>query len=356
MSNSFVFFSGELPPESINGISYSNLSLLSHLKKKHTVIIDREVVDLKHHNKINLYKIYSLFIRVLNTIKISYKKKFNFFYIVFSNSLFGAIKTLIIIYSFRLFNKKTIVIVHIHRGDLESQIQKSNFFKLIFKIINMSCNKLIVLSNHLADYLKYKLYCENEIICLENTVFNEVNIYKEVQNRQFLNCVYISNYIEEKGVLILLDAFKKLGNNYKLNCYGSFSDKSLKNKILSFESENITINGPIYDYDKFSVISNSDLLVLPSYNEGKPLVLLESMMLGTPFISSRVGFIDEMIDSDYPYLLDNVEVDNLIQLVKKYSLLTLTEKKILSNSLINRYYLKFSNKIYFKNINQIFND
>ena len=355
MPNSLIFFSGELPPDSLNGISYSNASLIKHLERNNTIIIDKEIVDLKYHNKFSLVKTFYFVNRLINVIKNSYRNKFNFLYLVFSNSLLGAIKTLLIIYSYKLFNKKSIVIVHIHRGDLEDKIQKSNSYKLIFKFLLFTSNKLIVLSDQLKDFILSNFQFKNEIICLENTVFNEIKLPKKYYDSDVLNCVYISNYIEEKGILILLDAFKNLGHNYKLNCYGSFTSESLKEIIITYESENIKINGPIYDYEKFITISNSDLLILPSYNEGKPLVLLESMMLGTPFIATRVGYIDEMV-TEYPFLLEKLNVDNLADLIKKYYALPILEKNLLSSSLLNKYKLKYSNNIYFEKVKEIFND
>ena len=356
MYNKNIFFSGELPPDSLNGIAYSNAILVKYLKQNNTIIIDKEVVDLKFHHKFSLVKTLNLLYRLINVIKNSYKLFFNYFYIVFSNSLVGAIKTLLIIYSFKLFNKKAIVIVHIHRGDLDKQIKKSNIFKFIFKLILVTSNKLIVLSDKLKYNILYEFQFKGEVICLENTVFNETKLPKKNQNSSTLNCIYISNYIEEKGILVLLNTFKNLDNNYKLACYGSFTDETLKETIFSYKSENITINGPIYDHDKFIALSNSDLLILPSYNEGKPLILLESMMLGTPFIATKVGYIDEMVESSYPFLLDNVSIDNLEKLVRKYFSLPIVQKNYLINSLINRYNLKYSNNIYLKKINEIFND
>ena len=354
--NSTIFFSGELPPESLNGVSYSNASLIKHLKKTHTVIIDKEFVDLKYHKKISLFKAFSFSRRLLNVFKKSYRTNFNFFYIVFSNSLFGAIKTLLIIYTFKLFNLKSKVIIHVHRGDLDKNIKKSFLFKLIFCQLLKTCYKLIVLSNSLADFISTNLSYKKTIVCLENTVFDEVKIEKFKYSSETISCIYISNYIEEKGILVLLDSFSDLGSNFKLNCYGCFSDETLKENILKYESDNIRINGPIYDYEKFSIISKSDLLILPSYNEGKPIVLLESMMLGTPFIASNVGYIKELVNSTYPFLLDKIEKDSLTKMIKKFASLSSSEKNLLSKFLSERYTDKYCNNIYFEKINQIFND
>jgi glycosyltransferase involved in cell wall biosynthesis len=350
----YIFFSGELPPESINGIAYSNASLVQYLSKKNSLIIDKEIVNIKYHKKFSFRKLMNFVQRIIFVSKNSYFKKFDYFYIVFSNSLQGSIKTLFIIYTFKLFNKKSKIIVHIHRGDLEENFKKIPLLKLIFKQILYASNKIIVLSNQLSNYINSTFHNKCDIFCLENTVFNETNISKQNQDNDVVNCIFISNYIEEKGILILLEAFKKLGFNYKLNCYGCFSDNSLKEIIINYQSDNIIINGPIYDLDKFKKISNSDLLILPSFNEGKPIILLESMMLGTPFIASKVGYINEIIDSDYPYLLDKINIDNIVKLVKSFSKLSFSEKKSLSNCLINRYNSKYSNKIYFDKINEIF--
>jgi glycosyltransferase involved in cell wall biosynthesis len=354
--NSTIFFSGELPPESLNGVSYSNASLIKHLEKKHTVIIDKEFVDLKYHKKISLFKALNFIRRLLNVLKKSFRTNFDFFYLVFSNSLLGAIKTLLIIYTFKLFNLNSKVIIHVHRGDLDKNIKKSFLFKFIFRQILKTCYKLIVLSNSLADFISAYLSYKKTIICLENTVFDEVEIEKHKYSSETLNCIFISNYIEEKGILFLLDSFRYMDSNFKLNCYGSFSDENLKENILKYESDNIKINGPIYDHDKFSIISKSDLLILPSFNEGKPLILLESMMLGTPFIASNVGYINELVNSNYPFLLDKIEKDSLIKSIKKFASLSISEKNTLSNILSARYTEKYSNNIYFEKINQIFND
>ena len=101
-----------------------------------------------------------------------------------------------------------------------------------------------------------------------------------IKSNKFL---YLSNYTREKGILDLLHAFNNMATNEKkitLECYGEFLDDNIKQAVLKFQSNRLTINRIIIDEKKFKTISNCDCLVFPSWNEGQPLVILEAMSQG----------------------------------------------------------------------------
>lgn len=352
-----LLFSGELPPKSVHGIANSNEINIRFLSERFSVLIDEEYVDLGFHGALSWSKFKNYFRRLGRIVSFSLKNKFEYFYIVFSTSKAGAIKTLLIIILFRIFNFSSICVVHLHRGDLDIFVNKSFFNKLLFRIVLQLTHRLIVLSEKTKDYIELKFDKSHAIFVLPNTVNIEYELDAERapanKTKQFL---YISNYIQEKGILLLLDTFRQLDEGFRLNCYGNFSDVDLKEKILAYSSEKIKINGPIFGKEKFLAIQESDALILPSFNEGKPIVLLEALSIGTPFIAPDVGYIKEMVFEEYPFIYNKNTLKDLFDMIIKFSKVSINEKNNLQNSLKRHYVENYSNAKHKDKLFQIFGE
>ena len=61
--------------------------------------------------------------------------------------------------------------------------------------------------------------------------------------------------------------------------------------------ERVQMRGPQYGADKKRVLEESDVLVIPTYEEGLPYILLESMAAGTVPVTCPVGGIPESLAS-----------------------------------------------------------
>jgi glycosyltransferase involved in cell wall biosynthesis len=65
----------------------------------------------------------------------------------------------------------------------------------------------------------------------------------------------------------------------------------------------VTFAGRCGEKATLAQIAASDILVLPSFMEGLPIVLMEAMALGTPVIASRVAGIPELVEDGRTGLL-----------------------------------------------------
>ena len=346
-----LLFYGELPPDAIHGIAYSNMMNLKLLKSNFEIVIIKEKSTLSSKGPKALIKIFR---RVKDHCLIllkAFQKKFDFFYLTFSISFSGGLKTLFSIICFRLFNRGK-VILHIHRGDFNIWYGKNLFNRLLANLVIKLSGKIIVLSE--IQKTAFNEIFAKPVFVLHNTVEYEFdNTLTEKKNNHF---IYISNYLFEKGIFDLMEVFSKLLTKYPditLHTYGAFPTAEIKEKILRYCNRNISVGEVITGEEKFAVIEKADCLILPSFNEGEPLVLLEAMSVGTPVISTNVGLIKEMLGADYPFISspgDQVSLEGkIVQFINCNGHLQISKK------LKERYSLVYSNNVHALNLNSIFN-
>jgi len=101
--------------------------------------------------------------------------------------------------------------------------------------------------------------------------------------------VFVGRLVPEKGVHYLIEAWERLDTSRKLVIVGdsSFTDEYVKS--LRKTSDNVVFTGYRYGAQLASVTRHAGLLVLPSDLEGLPIVLLESLTLGTPVLASDIA-------------------------------------------------------------------
>lgn len=112
----------------------------------------------------------------------------------------------------------------------------------------------------------------------------------------------------EKGQTGLLRAFARLRANHpnlSLRLVGDGPDREALERFSEElgVSDAMTFAGRLPEPETLIEISRADLLVLPSFMEGLPIVLMEAMALGIPVIASRVAGIPELVSDGKTGLL-----------------------------------------------------
>lgn len=108
--------------------------------------------------------------------------------------------------------------------------------------------------------------------------------------------VFISHLKDEKGVKDILEVAGLLPSDYHIDLYGSIKEEKYKN--FDFSKYGVSYHGEIASNLVGKVLSDSSILLLPSYREGYPGIIIEAMSVGIPIVASNVGGIPEMM-TDY---------------------------------------------------------
>lgn len=114
---------------------------------------------------------------------------------------------------------------------------------------------------------------------------------------------YIGRLSEEKGVLNFVDALPRIHSENPQIQFFIGGDGALRDQIMTCIStsglkEAVTCVGWIPHNKLPTYLNNLKLLVLPSYTEGLPNIMLEAMACGTPVLVTPVGAIPDIITNE----------------------------------------------------------
>ena len=187
------------------------------------------------------------------------------------------------------------------------------FYRWIYKLVYKNTT-VILLSELLYDDVKEIIKKEQVKICPNGIPENGENKVIE-KNNITPNILFLSNLIESKGVLCLLDACKILKDkNFKFTCNlvgGETKEISINRINEEINRRNlgnyVFYKGRAYGIEKEKYYNQADIFVFPTYyaQECFPVVLLEAMQHRLPCVSSYEGAIPEIIKEGYNGLLCN---------------------------------------------------
>lgn len=129
-----------------------------------------------------------------------------------------------------------------------------------------------------------------------------------------LNMAFIGNLYPVKNVMVLPDVFNnvqtKYGDEISFHIIGDGNlRKPLEDKCRE-KSLRVRFWGNIQPEMIPGIINVMDLIILPSLNEGLPLVATECMACGTPLLGSDVGGIKEAVGEEFVIPLGDGFVEN----------------------------------------------
>ncbi|TVZ53388.1 glycosyltransferase family 4 protein [Dokdonia sp. Hel_I_53] len=156
-----------------------------------------------------------------------------------------------------------------------------------------------------------------------------------LKNTKIRTFGFLGRLSSEKGVDVLLDAFKQIDSDLIIAGDGPLKEKV---EITSSQNDNIQFIGFIKKKEIVDFFSDIDCLIICSLEETGPLVALEAMASGTPIISTRVGAMMERFEQrDSIYWIENSSSLDLQQAVVKIKDLSNREIMRLGLDLRGRY-------------------
>lgn len=198
----------------------------------------------------------------------------------------------------KVFSKK--VIYHIHGGKYHLFYKNASpFIRKRIKEMIINSDVLIVLSHEWKTYFKTTFH-HNNIQVVKNIVDKTDAKTKKISSKR--KFVFLGKIGDNKGVFDLLKLLATNPNYYKTKMKLKIGGDGEVNRLKKYIKENnladyVEYLGWISGEEKNRLLKNSDIMILPSYNEGLPISLLEAMSYSMPIIATNVGGIPKILDN-----------------------------------------------------------
>ncbi|WP_257264264.1 glycosyltransferase family 4 protein [Endozoicomonas sp. ONNA2] len=240
-------------------------------------------------------------------------------YFLCSRSFFGSLRDVYLLYLLRF--SKAVVVNHLHGADFKSFYESRSFvYRAILKFTYSRVDKHIVLH----DSMKEQVSCVSSLkkIYVVENFYESVADTVSLRNIKFyfdgkVSAIYLSSIMLSKGIFETIESVKIIrekGYDINLCIYGDFTSDSEMTKSevkdLFFSAiqgcENfISYNGVVTGLEKYTILSEFDVFVLPTYYscEAFPLSIIEAMRMGCVIITSDFNYLSKIVESDNGYIV-----------------------------------------------------
>ena len=220
----------------------------------------------------------------------------------------------------KIFGLKKTIFFHEHFGDININQSVAWHTKYIFpKTI------FIAVSNQLARWALEKVGVPaNKVFVLPNIATKIAAEKISAKSTDSINLLVVSNIRTSKNLEFAITIFDELvtlkKRNYQLTIIGNIADEAYFNKIKNLIADKKIQNKISFIHDCISVQSllpQYDIALHTATSESGPLVLIEYLAQGLPFITYATGEVVEQIKNDLPeFIMSSFNMDEWIAAIQ----------------------------------------
>ena len=226
--------------------------------------------------------------------------------VIYYNTSFGLplLKDLLVL-KLSSSKRNSRVVMHIHFADVDKILPSNKLLaKITFRLLKNETDHIVFLSKKTCSSFIEKGIKEEKtsvIYNFHNIKMERIEVEKKIEElpvKEKREILFIGSIDERKGILDLLAALTKVSFPFHLSICGntvdSETERKLEEAIKTLPIGSVDIMGFVGGEAKENVLKQSDILILPSYAEGFPIVLLEGISAACAIISTDVGAIPEV--------------------------------------------------------------
>lgn len=253
---------------------------------------------VKEIGKVSYKKVTRFFSAYFRVLGLLLSRKYDLCYLAITCHGIGFLKDMPYVLLCKLFRRR--VVLHQHNKGMSGDAGRWPY-RWLFPWVYKN-TKVILLSWLLYPDVSRFVKREQVVIC-PNGIPQQAEKDVISLKRGVPELLYLSNLIESKGILVLLDSCRMLkeeGARFICHIVGDASKEiSFSRMDDEIDKRGLTgmviCHGPRYGKEKEDFLKGADVFVCPTSDDCFPVVLLEAMQHGLPVVSTYEGAIPDMI-------------------------------------------------------------
>ena len=289
-----------------SGIARCSRHIFEYFKRRgcDDIVLDVLPMDRKHYvseNSSVLKRVYSgvsEYLGIIKEIREKVKAEQPDIVHIASSASLSLFKDLLCV---KMLQKmKVASIIHFHFGRIPDVITKDGWEWKMIKKVAKKATRIIVIDRSSYDaliqhgivnvnYLPNPLSPSTEMLAQQNSALS--------RTRNLV--LFVGHVVKTKGIFELIEACGELPD-VKLKVLGMGDAtvvEELRNLASKYKKDDwVEFTGNLPAEDVIREMSQCAIFALPTYTEGFPNVILESMACACPIVTTGVGAIPEMLD------------------------------------------------------------
>lgn len=280
-----------LPPPA-GGMAMWTKQYIGYMKRYNAIdVVNTGVIgkrSLKYSERHMSEEIKRSLLILAKTLKLLMTKQYDIVHFNTSCSGSGLIRDYYLMRMIHIFNKKIILHCHCNLNyALHSEIQKKYFRRML--AVSKKC---ITLNSASARFVEDN--CSIKTLTVPNFIddsYNAVLKNEKATAPEIKRVLYVGHLLHTKGCDNIIRTAKKFPD-IEFRLVGHV----FKEIAEMPRTKNVVLTGELDRKGVDAEYRQADIMLFPTHTEGFPLVVVEAMAYGLPFITTKVGAIEDILE------------------------------------------------------------
>lgn len=221
------------------------------------------------------------------------------------------------------------LVVHAHGSDINVYARKNFFFNLLARFVLKRSKRVLAVGHDLLRTLTSLFDVPPGKTALSPPIVDATVFHRGPKNQTRLRLglpldaklfLFVGDITASKGARLFFDAASQIAPAYPRALFLMLGEGPLRTALIheARSRPGISLPGAVPNHKVADYMRAADILVLPSFSEGRPVSVLETAATGLPVLATRVGDLPEMVtDGENGILIEPGDRNELVRALRR---------------------------------------